>query len=341
MRRHSEKLFFENKSVTQKNINSGSEQKFMVQNNPFKNSDTNRRFHTYDYYLRRRFGRKCAKVPIDGGFCCPNIDGTCGTGGCSYCVLPQKNRSSALPPLEEQYISRLSDLRKKWPNCVGLPYLQDYTNTYAPVETLKEIYQKALSLPDSVGLHIATRADCLPDETVRLLSDIARRHYLVVELGLQTIHDKTAERINRGHSYSDFLEGYSKLTNSSVNVCVHIINGLPGETEEMMLETASALADLSPHSLKIHLLHVMEGTRMAEEYRNGEFAFMSLEKYTDIVVSQIELMPPEVVIERVTGDGMADKLIGPEWSTKKFVVMNEIDKEFVRRNSMQGMHYIR
>ena len=306
---------------------------------PFPYSDTNRRFHTFDYYMRKKFGHKCAKVPIDAGFTCPNIDGTVSFGGCSYCALAVNACVRDNRPFAVQYEEKLRILRHKWNDCIGIPYLQDYTNTYASAQKLETVYREVLSIPGAQGIHIATRADCLPEPTLDLLENIAREKFLVVELGLQTVFDSTAEKINRGHSYDDFLHAYEKLSNRRINVCVHIINGLPGESSEMMCMTAEKLSKLRPHSLKIHLLHIMSGTRMAQQYMRGEFDVMTLEDYVSIVVSQLELMPAETVIGRVTGDGTADRLIAPEWSKKKFVVMNEIDKEFVRRNSMQGSRY--
>ncbi len=309
-----------------------------VSHNPFPYSDTNRRFYTFDYHMRQLFGKKCAKVPIDGGFTCPNIDGKISRGGCTYCALASCAKRD-LRPIDEQFYEKLNILRRKWPDCIGIPYFQDYTNTYAPTERLKMLYSEALALPGAAGLHIATRADCLPEPVVNLLENISRNNYLVVELGLQTVSDITAEKINRGHSFAEFLTGYSALTSRGINVCIHIINGLPGETAEMMLKTAKVISRLHPHSVKIHLLHIMRNTQMASEYEAGRFDAMTLEEYTDIVVSQLELLPPDIVIGRVTGDGTADNLIAPLWSKKKFVVMNEIDKEFVRRNSMQGIKW--
>lgn len=204
---------------------------------------------------------------------------------------------------------------------------------------LKEKFEEALSFPDVVGLAIATRADCISDETADYLAELAKRTYLEVELGLQSVHDVTGERINRCHSYADFLEGYRKLADRGINICVHIIDGLPGEDREMMLETARRLSRLKLHSVKIHLLHVLKGTVMADELARGEFELLSRDEYVGIVCDQLELFPPQLVIQRVTGDGEKESLIGPEWSLKKLCVMNEIDKELVRRDSFQGKKF--
>ncbi|MBR6725367.1 MAG: TIGR01212 family radical SAM protein [Clostridia bacterium] len=303
--------------------------------NPFPHSDNNRRFYTYDYYLRKRFGKKCFKVPLDGGFSCPNIDGKRAHGGCTYCNLSSRERE--ILPISIQFELTVSALSKKWPDALHIAYLQNFSNTYAPVERLRELYYESLALPDVVGLSIATRADCLEDDVCELLYEIGKKTYLTVELGLQSSSDATAERINRGHSWAEFLQGYEKLR--GLNVCVHIINGLPGESREDMIKTARDVALLHPHEIKIHLLHVLKNTVMAEEYERGEFETLTLDEYADIVVSQLELLPPDTVIGRVTGDGLSDELIAPLWSTRKFNVMNTIDKLMAERDTYQGKLY--
>lgn len=307
-------------------------------NNPFPYSDTNKRYYTFDYFLRHRFGGKVAKVSLDAGFSCPNLDGVKGFGGCTYCSSKGSGDFAGDKnlPLRAQFEQVRQVMDHKWENARYIPYFQAHTNTYAPLPVLKEKFEEALSFPNIVGLAIATRADCISEETADYLGQLAQRTYLEVELGLQTIHDSTGERINRCHSYADFLKGYQKLASRNVNVCVHIIDGLPGEDHEMMLQTAQALAQLKLHSIKIHLLHLLKGTKMAEEYARGEFSLLSREEYVRIVCDQLEVLPPELVIQRVTGDGERASLIGPMWSLKKLVVMNEIDKELVRRNSWQG-----
>ncbi len=303
--------------------------------NPFPHSDNNRRFYTYDYYLRKRFGKKCFKVPLDGGFSCPNIDGKRAHGGCTYCNLNSRERE--ILPIPVQFERAVSTLSQKWPDSLHIAYFQNFSNTYAPVDRLRELYYEALSMPDVVGLSIATRADCLEDDVCELLYEIGKKTYLTVELGLQSSSDVSAERINRGHSWAEFLQGYEKL--HGLNVCVHIINGLPGENKDDMLKTACDVARLCPHEIKIHLLHVLKNTVMAEEYERGEFETLTLDEYSDIVVSQLELLPPDTVIGRVTGDGLSDELIAPLWSTRKFNVMNTIDKLMVERDTYQGKLY--
>lgn len=308
--------------------------------NPFPYAVDNKRYRTWDYHLKEKFGGKVFKVSLDGGFSCPNIDGTCGKGGCTYCSYAFRRQTPA--SLLEQFEAGKAMLHKKWPDAVGyIPYLQANTNTYAPLPELRAKYEILLAQPGVVGLSVATRADALPEEVCDYLAEINRRTYLIVELGLQTAFDETARRINRGHDYRTFLEGYEKLRSRGIPVCVHLINGLPGERPEMMLETVRQVAALRPHCVKIHLLHILRGTRMAEEYaaRPEEFGMMELPPYVSVVCSQLELLPPETVVQRITGDGMKDELIAPLWSLKKFVVMNGIDKEMVRRDSWQGKGY--
>ena len=304
--------------------------------NPFPYSDSNKRYHTYDDYLRRRFGRKCARITLDAGFSCPNIDGTRGTGGCIYCSAPLRaGREPA--PLAAQFAERRAAESAKWPGSASIVYFNEGTNTYAPVDRLRELYEEALAFPDVVGMAIATRADALSDEVVELLREIDKRTFLIVELGLQSVHDSTAKLIGRGHDYAAFLDGYSRL--AGLNVCVHIINGLPGEDRDMMLETARELARLRPMMVKIHMLYVTRGTPISKAWEAGQLPLLSREEYVGIVCDQLEILPPETVIGRLTGDGERSSLLAPEWTLKKLVVLNEIDKLLVRRDSYQGKKY--
>lgn len=307
--------------------------------NPFLYSDDNKRYYTQNYFLRKKFGEKIFKISLNGGFSCPNIDGTKGVGGCTYCSSKGSGDFAGDPRLNitEQFNTIREQMETKWKGKY-IAYFQANTNTYAPLSKLKSLYESALSQENVVGLSISTRADCLSYDVIQYLCELDKRTYLTVELGLQTIHNETAEKINRCHSYDDFIEGYNKLKSRGINVCVHIINGLPGETHEMMLETAKAVSLLKPHSIKLHLLHIIKGTKMAEQFLNGEFNALSLDEYVNIICDQLEILSPEIIIQRVTGDGDKNTLIAPLWSLKKFVVMNEIDKELVKRNSFQGKY---
>ena len=313
------------------------------QSNPYKNSDSNKRYYTYDFWLKRTFGGKCAKIPLDAGFTCPNIDGKCGTGGCIYCSGRGSGDFAQLPtvPLTEQYKTTREALSKKWSVERCIPYFQAHTNTYAPIDVLKDKFETALSFDGVVGMNIATRADCLPDDVVEYLAELAERTTLTVELGLQSSGDKTAELINRGHSFTEFCQGYARLREASakINICVHIIFGLPGESVEDMLRTVRDVAKLKPNQVKIHLLHVLRGTKLAGIYERGEYVPMDREEYISTVVRALELLPPDTVVARLTGDGMAEDLLAPDWSRKKVSVINDIDKHMYAKNTWQGRLY--
>ena len=308
--------------------------------NPFPYSDSNKRYHTYDYYLRHAFGGKCAKIPLDGGFTCPNRDGRCGVGGCIYCSEQGSGElaPSAALSIAEQYEQGRDRLRAKWGEFRCIPYFQAYTNTYAPLPRLKQLFEEAISLPDAVGLNIATRADCLPEETVDYLADLSERTVLTLELGLQTVHDETAKQINRGHTFRDFLKGYRRVRERAprVRLGIHLIFGLIGENDEMMVESAQRVAELQPDEVKIHSLYVLKNTKMAEIYRNGAYIPLTKERYVDLAVKCVSLMPAETVIGRLTGDGVESELIAPLWTQKKRCVLNEIDKKFYQENLWQG-----
>lgn len=312
--------------------------------NPYKYTDSNKRYYTYDYYLRKTFGGKCAKIPIDAGFTCPNIDGVCGVGGCIYCSGRGSGDFAELPSLsvKEQYERVRQKLSSKWSVERTIPYFQAHSNTYAPIEKLRKLYGEALSLEGAVGLNIATRADCISEEIAAYLGELAEKTVLTVELGLQSSSDKTARLINRGHSLEDFRRGFKLLRKASpkINICVHIIFGLPEETDEMMMATVDEVARLHPEQVKIHLLHVLKNTKMAEMYARGEYIPLEKEKYVSLVADAIERLPEDTVIARLTGDGMADDLLAPDWSRKKVSVINDIDKLLFERGSWQGIKYM-
>lgn len=311
--------------------------------NPFKYSDTNKRYYTYDYYLRSEFSGKCVKIPLDCGFTCPNIDGTRGYGGCIYCSDRGSGDFAASSELSvsEQFRITREKLGSKWDTKRCIPYFQAHTNTYAPLDVLKARYEEALAQNDVVGINIATRADCLPNDVVEYFAELAERTVLTVELGLQSSNDDTARLINRGHTYAEFLDGYKRLRAASdkINICVHLILGLPGENDEIMLETVRAVAALRPDQVKIHLLHVIKGTVLAEMYERGEYIPLEKEEYVDLVCRALELLPPQTVIGRLTGDGMAEDLLAPLWSLKKVSVINDIDKKLYALNTYQGARY--
>lgn len=304
--------------------------------------DDNKRYHTWNYYLRNTFGEKIFKVSINAGFTCPNIDGKVAYGGCTYCSKEGSGDFAGNP--KDDLIKQFKEIKemmlKKWPNAKYIGYFQAYTNTYAPLDVLKEKYETILEQEDVVGLSVSTRPDCLEDDVVEYLSELNERTNLWVELGLQTIHDSTSKIINRGHDYKTFLEGVEKLKAKNIKIVVHIINGLPGEDYNMMMETAKAVADLNVHGIKIHLLHVIKDTPMARMLQKNMMTLMTQEEYVNLVCDQLEILPPEMIIHRLTGDGKKEDLVGPLWSLKKWEVLNAIDDTLKSRNSYQGIKYL-
>lgn len=292
-----------------------------------------------DYYMRKTFGKKACKVPIDGGFTCPNRDGSKGMGGCSFCSESGSGDFTAgrAHSITDQISIGAEMMHKKWAEAIIIPYFQSFTSTYAPTDILKQRFEEALAHPEAKGICIATRADCITKETARYLHQLAQKHFVMIELGLQTTNDLTAKKINRCHSFADFVQGYEMV--KDLFTCIHIINGLIGETKEDMLKTAADVAALRPHAVKIHLLHVIKGTETEKQYLSGELTPLSLNEYVSTVCDQLELFHPDTVIERVTGDGNAKTLVAPLWSMKKLCVQNEIDKELFLRKTVQGAKY--
>ena len=301
-------------------------------------SDDNKRYHTWNYHLRHKFGCKVMKIALNAGFTCPNIDGKKGYGGCTYCS--ELGSGDFAGDVSMNIMHQFEDIKqrmhKKWHEGKYMPYFQAHSNTYAAAEVLRDRFERVLREPEGVGISIATRADCLEDDVLDYLSELNERTYLIVELGLQSIYDVTGERINRCHTYAEFLEGYKKLKERNINVCVHLIDGLPDETPEMMIESAREVGKLMPHCIKLHLLHILKDTAMAKEYNEGKISVLEKDEYVDIIVRQLEVIPPEIIIQRLTGDGGRDSLIAPMWSLKKFEVLNAIDKLMVERNTYQG-----
>ena len=301
-----------------------------------------KRYNTLHEYYQTRFGKKVFKVSLNGHFTCPNKDGTKGVGGCIFCS-PLGSGDFAgdrQDSLKDQYFKIKLNMLKKWPDAYTIAYFQANTNTYKDVETLRRLFEESLTLdPKCVGLAIATRCDALDQEKIALLNELNQRTFLQVELGLQTIHESTATWMNRGHDLRCFDEAVKALRKHNIDVVVHIINGFPNETPAMMLDTINHLNHLDIQGIKIHMLHVMKNTRLGDIYQNKPFDLLSLEDYVDIVVKQLEILNPNVIVHRVTGESPKDTLIAPEWTLKKFVVMNEIDKKMRALNTHQGTRY--
>ena len=306
--------------------------------NNFKYSNTNKRYHTLDYHYKNIFNQKVFKVSLDAGLSCPNIDGTVGYGGCIYCsktgsgeFAGNKNES-----VEIQFEKIKEMMLKKWPNAKYIGYFQAHTNTYAPVKKLKELHDKILEKENVIGISIATRPDAISDECLKYLIELNKKTYLTIELGLQTSNVNTAKLINRCHTLECFEKMVKKLRENNINVVVHIINGLPYETKLDMLNTVKYLNKLDIQGIKIHMLSILKDTAIEKMYLKEKFHLLSKEEYIDIVISQLELLRPEIVIHRITGDPKLEDLIEPNWLTKKFCVLNDIDKEMVKRNTYQG-----
>ncbi|MBR5488670.1 MAG: TIGR01212 family radical SAM protein [Firmicutes bacterium] len=288
------------------------------------------RFHSISTWLKRQFGEKTIKLAIDGGFTCPNRDGSKGHGGCLFC---SDNGAGEFASNVEDQIQLYAD---KWPNARYLGYFQNHTNTYAPVEELREKYEAILANPKIEGLVIGTRPDCLSEEVLDLLGEINKTHFLWIELGLQTMHEDTAELINRCYSLDVFEEAMEGLRSRGIKTVVHLILGLPGETREMMLDSVRYVANQPDlFGMKLHLLNVVKGSRMALDYSEYQ-PFASIEEYVNLVVECLELIPPQVTIHRLTGDAPRSILITPPWSFNKRTILNSINEQLHLRDTWQG-----
>ena len=299
----------------------------------------NKRYHTLNYYYKKKFGMKVVKISLNGGFTCPNIDGTKGLGGCIYCSKTGSGEFGG--DIHDDLVTQFNKIKKvmdhKWPNSKYIAYFQARTNTYAPVEVLREKYEKVLKLPNVIGLTIATRCDAISEEVLDYLDKLNKRTNLIIEQGLQTIHEKTAKIINRCHTLEEFDEMVNKLRERKIEVVVHIINGLPYETEKMMLDTVRHVNKLDIQGIKIHMLNIVKDTKLHELYMNKPFDMLKRDEYIDIVIKQLELLRKEIVIHRITADPDPDNLVEPKWLLAKRTLINDIDKEMVKRNTYQGI----
>jgi uncharacterized protein len=304
----------------------------------FNYSDSNKRYHTLDYYNKQRYGHKVFKVSLNAGFSCPNKDGTKGYGGCTFCSLKGSGdfAGDVKLPLDVQFHQIKDIILKKWPNSKYIAYFQANTNTYAPLDKLKSIYEPILKIDNVIGISIGTRPDSITEDVMDYLEQLNKKTDLTIELGLQTIHDSTSKLVNLGYTKEEFEDTLKELKKRNIKVVVHIINGLPYETKEMMLETTKHLNTMPIDGIKIHMLHIIKDTVLAELYDKTKFKVLTKEEYVDIVCDQLELLNEEIVIHRITGDPNVEDLIEPYWLVKKFGVLNEIDKEMVKRDSYQG-----
>lgn len=297
----------------------------------FKYTLDNKRYYTLNYYYKTKYNSKVFKVSLNAGFGCPNKK---NSSGCIYCFNGSgENRNM---PLIKQFYKVKSVMEHKWPNSKYIGYFQADTNTYAPLNILKESYESILNLPNVIGLNIATRCDAITKECYNYLEELNKRTDLVIELGLQTIHQKTSDLINRGHTLTQFEDCVKELRKRNINIVVHIINGLPYETKEDMIETAKYVSSLDIQGIKIHMLFILKGTKIAELYNREHFHILTKEEYIDIVCDQLEYLREDIVINRITGDPIKELLIEPQWLLKKVCLLNDIDKELLKRDSFQG-----
>ena len=300
-------------------------------------NNTDKRYNQFSAFLKNKFGAKVYKITIDAGFSCPNRDGTISRGGCIFCDEGGSfsQAHSNLLSVEEQVNVGAKTLRERFKAEKFMSYFQAYSNTYKPVKELEKIYLSSLNHSDIVGMSVGTRPDCVDDDKLKLLSDINNDYYTWIEYGLQSVHDKTLVKINRGHDFDCFLRAYEKSKEFGLNVCVHVIFGL-WETKEEILQTAQKLAELKVDGVKIHMLCALENTKLANLYNKGEIDFMTEEEYINLVCDFLEILPQTTTIHRLAGNGLKKNLIAPRWLGAKLDCLNKIDREFVKRDSYQG-----
>lgn len=308
---------------------------------PFLYTHTNKRYYAFNHYLKNTYSHKVGRVMLDGGFSCPNIDGTKSRGGCTFCSVRGSGdfAGERIDPLEIQFEKNYARLLKKWPNAKAIAYFQNYSNTHDTIENLKLKYEVFVDNPEVDAIAIGTRPDCLDEEKIQYLAELSLKKDLILELGLQTINDETSDKINRAHTHQEFDDCLTMLEKYNIKPVIHIINGLPGETKDDMMATAKYLAGKKISGIKIHLLHILKSTKMAKQYENNEFEAMEFKDYLDVVVDQLEILPPNLVIHRLTGDGKSEDLIAPLWANDKTIVLNDIDKLLVARQTYQGRLY--
>lgn len=300
------------------------------------------RYYTLDFYLKERFNSKVFKVALNGNFTCPNRDGKVSYNGCIFCSPSGSGDFAGKPTdsLKIQFDSIKEIIHQKWPNALYIAYFQANTNTYKPLSELKELFETTISLNKNiVALSIATRPDCLPDDVIEYLGELNKKIPIWIELGLQTSNDETGKLINRGYNLDVFTDAVKRLRTKNIETIVHIINGLPNETENEMYQTINYLNSLDIQGIKIHSLFVLKNTVLAEMYHNNQFKILTQEEYVRITANQIAMLRDDIVIHRINGDAPKDLLIAPEWSIKKLVVMNEIDKYMRENNLYQGNNY--
>lgn len=300
------------------------------------------RYFGYNYYLRKTFGFRVQRVSVDAGFTCPNVDGTVATGGCVFCDNRSFSPSRRLPRLNilDQIDDGIKRLKKRYKCKHFMAYFQPASNTYAPVEKLEPLYRQAISHPEVIALAIGTRSDCVPDDVLDLLEDIGKEIPLTLEFGMQTIHNKTLQWMNRGEDHDSFVDSMERSVGRGLKLCAHIMLGLPGESYEDMMATAKAIAASELDAVKIHNLYVVENTPLATQVRAGDVELMSQDDYVKTLIDFLEIIPGHMVIERVTGEAPGDYFVGPSWCQDKPAVLNAIQQEMQRRDTWQGKKFV-
>lgn len=309
--------------------------------NSFKYTLDNKRYHTFNYYLKTTYNCKVAKVILDAHLTCPNIDGTKGYGGCTYCSSKGSGDSNlcSSKTIQEQYIVNKSVMNKKWPNDLYIPYFQSHSNTYTSLYNLKEMLNPFINNDEVAEISIATRCDCLDDEIINYLDSLTSKKPIWLELGLQTSKDDTEKFINKCYTFKEFKDAINKLSKTNIKICIHLIDGLPFETEEDMLNTIKDINHLPFHAIKIHMLHIIKGTKMEDIYNKEHFHVLTRDEYINIVVKQLELLDEKIIIERLTSDPISNMLLEPKWLTNKTTILNDIDKLMVKKDTYQGKLY--
>ncbi len=312
-----------------------------MQENPFENSFNEKRYHTFNYYLKTRYHQKVSKIILDAGFTCPNRDGTKGYGGCIFCSKQGSGDSNLVrnEDLLRQYEENKLVMDRKWSGSLYIPYFQSFSNTYGPLEKIRKMLEPFLEMEEVAEIAIATRCDCLQEDTLSYLDSITQKKPIWLELGLQTSNDRTGDLINRCYTFADLVRTLERLKDTSIRVCLHVMNGLPFETEEDMLKTIRDISHLPFHGIKIHMLHVLKDTKLGEIYLKEPFPLLKREEYISLVVRQLELLPPEIIVQRLTGDPIKEELIAPDWLLNKTTVLNDIDKLMRKENTWQGKFY--
>lgn len=309
--------------------------------NTFKYSFNEKRYHTFNYYLKTKYQNKVSKVIIDAGFTCPNRDGSKAFGGCIFCSDSGSGDSNLFSKenILDQYYKNKKIMDNKWPNTFYIPYFQSFSNTYGPLSKIKEMLEEFLKMDEVVEIAIATRCDCLEDEVVEYLDEVSHIKPIWLEIGLQTSNDKTGKIINRQYSFDDFKNALYKLEKTNIKVCVHVINGIPFETKDDMLQTTKDINHLPFDAIKIHMLHILKNTSLATLDAINNYQLITRDEYIELVVKQLELLKPEIVVQRLTGDPLADELIKPDWLLNKTTILNDIDKLMRKLDTYQGSKY--